>query len=96
LLCNNLVTPLISPYTSASAPGCKIKKGEIPSTTGLLTGRELEVLHLMADGFSNPQIAKKLIVSPDTAKTHGYHILDKLEAGSRVQAIVRAKDLNLP
>jgi LuxR family maltose regulon positive regulatory protein len=73
----------------------KIKKGEIPSTTGLLTGRELEVLHLMADGLSNPQIAKKLIVSPDTAKTHVHHILDKLEAASRVQAIARARDLDL-
>jgi LuxR family maltose regulon positive regulatory protein len=73
----------------------QIRKGEAPSSSGLLTERELEVLRLMADGLSNPQIARRLVISLDTVKTHVHHILDKLEAASRVQAIARASDLNI-
>jgi LuxR family maltose regulon positive regulatory protein len=73
----------------------KIKKGEPPPAAGLLTVRELEVLHLMADGLSNPQIAERLVISLDTAKTHVHHTLYKLDATSRVQAIARARDLDL-
>ena len=73
----------------------KISKEEAPPVTNLLTRRELEVLRLMADGLSNPQITRRLVISLATAKTHVHHILDKLEATSRVQAIARARDLNL-
>jgi LuxR family maltose regulon positive regulatory protein len=73
----------------------KVRKGEAPPDSDLFTGRELEVLRLMADGLSNPQIARALVISLDTAKTHVHHILDKLEATSRVQAIVRARNLNI-
>ena len=73
----------------------KVRKGETPPAAGLLTGRELEVLHLMADGLSNPQIARRLVISLDTAKTHVHHVLEKLEVTSRVQAIARARDLDL-
>ncbi|MGD9118430.1 MAG: LuxR C-terminal-related transcriptional regulator [Dehalococcoidia bacterium] len=73
----------------------QIRKGEIPPATRLLTEREMEVLSLMADGLSNPQIARRLVISLDTAKTHVHHILDKLEVTSRIQAIARARDLNL-
>jgi LuxR family maltose regulon positive regulatory protein len=73
----------------------QVKQGKVPPATRLLTGRELEVLCLMADGLSNPQIARRLVISLDTAKTHVHHVLDKLEADSRVQAIARARDLDL-
>jgi LuxR family maltose regulon positive regulatory protein len=73
----------------------QIRKGETPPTAGLLTGREIEVLRLMADGLTNPQIARRLVISLDTAKTHVHHILGKLEVASRVQAIARARDVNL-
>jgi LuxR family maltose regulon positive regulatory protein len=71
----------------------RVAKGEAPA--GLLTGRKMEVLQLMADGFSNPQIARKLVVSIDTAKTHVHHIFDKLEASGRIEAIARARELKL-
>lgn len=50
-----------------------------------LTGRELEVARLVADGLSNPDIASKLFVSRATVKTHVSHILRKLALDSRVQ-----------
>ena len=49
----------------------------------------------MAEGFSNPQIAGTLVVSLATTKTHVHHILEKLEASNRIEAITRARDLNL-
>ena len=55
-----------------------------------LTDRELDVLELMVDGLTNPQIAEKLIITRATAKAHVHSILQKLCAASRTQATVRA------
>lgn len=55
-----------------------------------LTPREREVFGLIAEGFSNPEIAEKLFLSEATVKTHVGHILAKLEARDRVQAVVIA------
>jgi LuxR family maltose regulon positive regulatory protein len=55
----------------------------------------LEVLRLVADGLSNPEIAAKLYLSPGTVKVHMRHIYEKLHVNSRVQAAARAKTLNL-
>ena len=55
-----------------------------------LTERELDVLALMVDGLTNPQIADKLIITRATAKAHVHSILQKLCATSRTQATVMA------
>ena len=55
-----------------------------------LTERELDVLSLMVDGLTNPQIADKLIITRATAKAHVHSILQKLCATSRTQATVMA------
>jgi LuxR family maltose regulon positive regulatory protein len=60
-----------------------------------LSERELEVLRLLAAGLSNREIAKRLIISIGTAKTHVHNILSKLNASGRIQAIARAKELDL-
>jgi LuxR family maltose regulon positive regulatory protein len=60
-----------------------------------LTGRELEVLRLLAAGTPNRAIAEQLVVTPDTVKKHLSHIFDKLGAGNRTQAVVRARELGL-
>jgi DNA-binding NarL/FixJ family response regulator len=60
-----------------------------------LTDRELEVLHLVAGGDSNQDIARKLVVSLATVKTHINHIFGKLDAESRVQVVARARTLGL-
>jgi LuxR family transcriptional regulator, maltose regulon positive regulatory protein len=60
-----------------------------------LSGRELEVLQLLADGSSNRAIAEELVVTVDTVKSHVTHILDKLGAANRTQAVTRARELGL-
>ena len=68
-----------------------------PGTAGVagLSGRELEVLRLLAEGKSNRQIADDLVVAVDTAKKHVVHILGKLAAANRTQAVARARALGL-
>jgi len=63
--------------------------GERDKTPGL-SDRELEVLTLVAKGFSSPEIAKLLELSPHTIKTHVRHIYAKLEVGSRGEAVYEA------
>lgn len=55
-----------------------------------LTPREREVLELIAEGLSNKIIALRLAISEHTAKFHVNSILDKLEADTRTDAVVRA------
>jgi DNA-binding CsgD family transcriptional regulator len=60
-----------------------------------LTARELEVLGLIIEGYSNQEIAHELVVAPRTVATHVEHILVKLDAPSRTVAAVRAERTGL-
>jgi LuxR family transcriptional regulator, maltose regulon positive regulatory protein len=60
-----------------------------------LTGRELEVLGMMAAGRSNQAIARELVVTLDTVKKHVGHVLGKLGAANRTEAVARARELSL-
>jgi LuxR family maltose regulon positive regulatory protein len=70
--------------------------GEFPSLVETFTRRERSVLHLLAAGRSNPEIAADLIISVTTVKTHVKHIYEKLQVTSRFEAIARARELDLP
>ena len=60
-----------------------------------ISGRELEVLALLAAGRSNKEIARRLDVSPNTVKTHVTKLFAKLQARRRTEAIQRARELGM-
>lgn len=60
-----------------------------------ISARELAVLHELAAGRSNKEIAAKLDVSPNTIKTHVARLFEKLGAGRRTDAINKARELGL-
>lgn len=66
-----------------------------PGSMPALTRREAEVLALASDGRSTPQIARDLVVSPATVKTHLEHIYEKLAVHDRASAVARALRLGL-
>ena len=67
----------------------------VPNTARIetlgITPRELEVLHLIAEGLSTKEMADRLFVSENTVKTHISRVLDKLGASRRTQAVQLAK-----
>ena len=67
----------------------------VPGLVEQLTGRELEVLGMLAAGTPNPVIAEELFVSLFTVKKHVSHILGKLGAANRTEAVARARELGL-
>jgi LuxR family maltose regulon positive regulatory protein len=60
-----------------------------------LSERELEVLHLIADGLTNREIAQRLFLSPNTVKGHSRNIYGKLGVNSRMQATTKARMMGL-
>jgi DNA-binding CsgD family transcriptional regulator len=60
-----------------------------------ISPRELAVLHELAAGRSNKEIAARLNVSPNTVKTHVARLFEKLDASRRTDAIARARELGL-
>ncbi len=60
-----------------------------------LSQRELEVLHLIALGRTNKEIARQLVVAPGTVKAHTSHIYRKLDVANRTEAVARARQLGI-
>ena len=60
-----------------------------------LTGREREVLALIAQGLKNPEIAGRLVISPKTVRNHITNIFSKLQVADRAEAIIQARQAGL-
>ena len=67
----------------------------MPGLIDPLTSRELEVLQMLAAGKSNQAIAGELVVTLNTVKKHVSHLLGKLGAANRTEAVTRARELGL-
>ena len=79
-----------------SGPGAGRKAAAaVPGLVEQLTARELEILVLLAAGTPNPRIAGELVVTVDTVKKHVSHLLAKLGAANRTEAVTRARQLGL-
>jgi len=90
LLDPSLVRRLIAEYVARPAP----VTGR-PPRLAALTDRELDVLRRLACGLSNAEIARQLHLSAATVKTHVAHVLAKLDARDRVQAVIAAYETGL-
>jgi DNA-binding NarL/FixJ family response regulator len=91
LLAPSITRRLIEQFARTARPA----HDEPPVGLAELTGRELEVLRLIARGLSNAEIAAELVLSESTVKTHVAHLLSKLELRDRVQAVVMAYETGL-
>lgn len=60
-----------------------------------LSQRELEVLHLIAQGLSNQEMSERLFLALDTVKGHNRKIFGKLQVQRRTEAVARARELGL-
>lgn len=60
-----------------------------------LSARECEVLEMLAAGYANKVIARRLDISPNTVKTHAARVYEKLAVASRTQAVQKARTLDI-
>jgi len=82
----------------ATFSGASTTIPSIPKQAGLLeplSDREIEVLRLMSEGLTNPEIASRLVISLSTVKTHLIHIYGKLNVRNRAEAVLKAKEINI-
>jgi LuxR family maltose regulon positive regulatory protein len=103
LLRESLARGMMPDYvaTLLSVFGTQHQAGSAPVAMALapglspLTAREREVLHLLSEGESNREIARRLVLSTGTVKKYVYNICGKLGVQSRTQALARARTLHL-
>jgi LuxR family maltose regulon positive regulatory protein len=96
---------LMPDYTGKLLAVCEAEEQKREDTSSLpppaqpliepLSRRELEVLHLIAQGLSNHEICERLFLALDTVKGHNRNIFDKLQVQRRTEAVARARELGL-
>lgn len=88
LIAPSITDRLLRAVTSVPTVSDGVESPRLPSTP--LTTRELEVLRLMAEGYSNRQIAETIHLAEGTVKNHVSAILTKLDSTDRTKAVLRA------
>jgi LuxR family maltose regulon positive regulatory protein len=90
---------LVAAFVTETSPGpAESPARPAPAAPGLvepLSQRELEVLHLIAQGLSNRDIGERLFLALDTVKGHNQKIFGKLQVQRRTEAVARARELGL-
>jgi DNA-binding NarL/FixJ family response regulator len=83
-----LLAPTVTRRLVAAFAKLRTRRQQPPAALASLTPRETEVLLLIAEGLSNPEIAARLVVGEQTVKTHVSRVLTKLGLRDRTQAVV--------
>ncbi|MGD9049584.1 MAG: LuxR C-terminal-related transcriptional regulator, partial [Anaerolineae bacterium] len=95
------VQALLAAFGAGEDPGRPMRAGALPAArrpsplVEPLTPRELEVLRLLAEGLTNPEIARRLVVSLPTVKSHARNIYGKLGVHGRREAVDQARELGI-
>ena len=90
-----LIQPSITRRLVETFVNSRSRKTHAASSLSVLTEREREILSLIAHGLTNDEIARDLVISPATVKTHVAHIMPKLGAHDRAQLVVIAYESGL-
>lgn len=86
---------VLSPQVTRQVLQAAVKGGQARSSESGLSNREMEVLECLAQGKTTSQIASELFISENTVKTHVRHILEKLDASNRAEAVSKATQMGL-
>lgn len=78
---------LAAPWADTAPDGCAMSSAQVDDDHSVLTRREVEVVRLLAAGASNTAIGRRLVISEGTVKSHVTHILRKLGAANRAEAV---------
>jgi LuxR family maltose regulon positive regulatory protein len=91
------VRRLLAAFPITEPEGTEPPKSQAPDSVLIepLSEREIEVLHLIAEGLTNPEIATRLFLSAHTVKVHTRNIYGKLDAHNRTEAVTRARSLGI-
>jgi len=90
-----LLAPAVTRRLVAEFARMRVRRPAPAPALSTLTPRETEVLRLIAEGLSNPEIAARLVVGEETVKTHVSRVLAKLGLRDRTQAVVLAYESGL-
>jgi len=86
---------VLSPQVTRQVLKAAVEGGQSRSLEVGLSDREMEVLECLAQGKTTSQVAGELFISENTVKTHVRHILEKLEASNRAEAVSKATQMGL-